>query len=80
MFDPIISLCITVHHELKELNLSSNKLTLLDNKPFEGLTKLTELYLSWNNLTSLDNKPFEGLTSLRALCLFDNKLENYLKD
>ena len=59
---------------LKELNLSRNAITRLDDQSFHGNGKLTYLWLHSNDITNVHSGAFEGLSKLRALSLSRNEL------
>lgn len=61
---------------LETLNLSYNKLTLIESKNSNETiqTKLRELYINNNNLSSLSEDVFKYLTDLETLTLHDNPL------
>jgi Leucine-rich repeat (LRR) protein len=65
---------------IKELNLTNNKLTKLDKNIFSNLTQLQELYLYYNNLTELDKDIFTNLTQLKELHLYSNNLTKIPKN
>ncbi|KAM9743716.1 leucine-rich repeat transmembrane neuronal protein 4-like [Menidia menidia] len=59
---------------LKELILSSNKITLLHNNTFTAIPNLRNLDLSYNKLQSLQPGHFNGLRKLQNLHLRSNGL------
>lgn len=59
---------------LTELQLSSNKLSHIDDQSFEDLTRLEVLNLSSNKLHRVDRSLFKRLVSLRELDLSNNRL------
>ncbi|XP_072940773.1 uncharacterized protein [Epargyreus clarus] len=56
------------------IDLSKNKLTKLENKPFDDCVNLEELYLQNNNIESMDEDVFITLKNLTSLYLQYNKL------
>nr|XP_046242965.1 leucine-rich repeat transmembrane neuronal protein 4 [Scatophagus argus] len=63
---------------LKELILSSNKISLLHNKTFSAIPNLRNLDLSYNQLQSLQPGHFYGLRKLQNLHLRSNGLKQIL--
>uniref|UniRef100_A0A672JER2 Leucine rich repeat transmembrane neuronal 4 like 2 n=1 Tax=Salarias fasciatus TaxID=181472 RepID=A0A672JER2_SALFA len=63
---------------LKELILSSNKITFLHNKTFSAIPNLRSLDLSYNQLQSLHPGHFYGLRKLQNLHLRSNGLKQIL--
>ncbi|XP_017270030.1 leucine-rich repeat transmembrane neuronal protein 4 [Kryptolebias marmoratus] len=63
---------------LKELILSSNKITHLHNKTFSAIPNLRNLDLSYNQLQSLQPGHFYGLRKLQNLHLRSNGLKEIL--
>ncbi|XP_045890979.1 leucine-rich repeat transmembrane neuronal protein 4 [Micropterus dolomieu] len=63
---------------LKELILSSNKITHLHNKTFRAIPNLRNLDLSYNQLQSLQPGHFYGLRKLQNLHLRSNGLKQIL--
>uniref|UniRef100_A0A8C7DN91 Leucine rich repeat transmembrane neuronal 4 like 2 n=1 Tax=Oncorhynchus kisutch TaxID=8019 RepID=A0A8C7DN91_ONCKI len=61
---------------LKELILSSNKITLLHNKAFNAVPNLRNLDFSYNQLHSLQPGHFYGLRKLQNLHLRSNGLSS----
>lgn len=59
---------------LTKLDLSNNKLTILQDFIFYNLTKLETLLLSFNKLKCIQSQAFMGLTKLRILSLHSNDL------
>ncbi|KAF7199772.1 leucine-rich repeat transmembrane neuronal protein 4 isoform X1 [Nothobranchius furzeri] len=60
---------------LKELILSSNKITFLHNKTFSAIPNLRNLDLSYNQMQSLQPGHFHGLRKLQSLHLRSNGLK-----
>lgn len=60
--------------ELVKLDLSNNRLTVLQDYIFHNLTKLETLLLSFNKLKCVQSLAFIGLTKLRILSLHSNDL------
>ena len=54
---------------MKKLNLSHNRIELIEANSFQNLQKLTILDLSYNRLLSIDNNLFNGLIKLNDLYL-----------
>ena len=59
---------------LKELNLSRNAITRLDDQSFHGNGELAFLWLHSNDITNVHSGAFEGLSELQALSLSRNQL------
>ena len=57
---------------LKNLEMSSNNLTFIDDETFKGLSSLTKMDLSNNNLTNITNNSFSHSIRLRSLFLENN--------
>ncbi|RWS18005.1 protein slit-like protein [Dinothrombium tinctorium] len=60
--------------ELKRLDLSNNRISLLPDFAFSNLTKLETLILSYNKLECIQAESFKGLKSLRILSLHGNDI------
>lgn len=60
--------------ELVKLDLSNNRLTILQDFIFYNLTKLETLLISFNRLKCIQSQAFTGLTRLRILSLHSNDL------
>ncbi len=63
-----------LHHCILSLNLSHNKISIITNKSFIGLTGLEYLDLSYNNISKIDTKSFVGLLQLLHLYLAHNRI------
>ncbi len=61
-------------HNITTLDLSSNKLTKLNQSDFYGLTNLTVLKLNNNKLETLTEDVFDNLDKLRILYLNNNEI------
>lgn len=61
--------------KIKVLDLSSNQLSALTRRHFDGLKSLETLYLSSNDITNLDPETFSSLKKLKKLDLKRNKLD-----
>ena len=62
------------------LDLSSQRITTLENGDFNGLANLQNLWLNDNQLTTLHEDIFDGLTNLRTLYLSENRLTTLPED
>lgn len=60
--------------ELIKLDLSNNRLTILQDYIFYNFTKLETLLLSFNKLKCIQSQAFIGMTRLRILSLHSNDL------
>lgn len=58
---------------LKNLNLSDNKIEIVVDSNFKGLSELETLILSGNSISSFVSASFEHLTNLRHLDLARNR-------
>ena len=63
-----------VKHYLTSLSLASNKIAILPEGVFRGLSSLSDLYLKNNNIEVLAKGIFRGLSSLSHLSLNDNRI------
>ncbi|XP_078596063.1 leucine-rich repeat-containing protein 4B-like [Branchiostoma floridae x Branchiostoma japonicum] len=61
-------------HDLKNLDLSANKIRNIADDTFVGLLRLETLNLSANMLTSVSSSLFTGLRNLRTLLLSKNPI------
>ncbi|VDK74302.1 unnamed protein product, partial [Onchocerca ochengi] len=59
---------------LVKLDLSHNRIVVIENETFANLTKLSTLILSYNKLQCLEEEAFTHLTSLRILSLHGNDI------
>ncbi|XP_051159387.1 follicle-stimulating hormone receptor isoform X2 [Leptopilina boulardi] len=62
-------------HDLRVLDLTSNMISSLYEKPFEGLSAVHDLLLSNNNIKIIPHDAFSGLTRLQVLDLESNYIE-----
>ncbi|KOB65069.1 Uncharacterized protein OBRU01_23274 [Operophtera brumata] len=67
------------HRALTRLDISNNKISVLGNNTFEGLSKLSTLIVSYNRLrcvqiSVLGNNTFDGLSKLSTLIVSYNRL------
>ncbi|GFN74436.1 variable lymphocyte receptor b [Plakobranchus ocellatus] len=60
--------------ELQYIDLSNNKLEIIESETFSNLTELDVLYLNHNRITYISQDAFKGLTKLSTLNLYDNSL------
>ncbi|XP_037875617.1 protein slit isoform X1 [Bombyx mori] len=60
--------------QLTRLDLSNNKISVLGNNTFEGLTKLSTLIVSYNRLRCVQRDALKGLSQLRVLSLHGNNI------
>jgi Leucine-rich repeat (LRR) protein len=58
----------------KQLDLSHNRLRMINTSWFSGLRSLENLYLSYNSLTKLDDGVFDNLDNLKFLNLSHNNI------
>ncbi|CAG4919501.1 unnamed protein product [Colias eurytheme] len=76
----IVKLKINVKpNNLREMNLSMNKLVYINKDLFNNYTNLRVLILSKNSISKISSESFSGLTKLETLDLSENnltKLEN----
>lgn len=63
--------------QLQVLDLSRNKLTILDAGAFQGCTSLWKLFLFHNELVIVAPLAFQGLVNLLELELADNKIAHW---
>ncbi|XP_077290242.1 slit guidance ligand [Arctopsyche grandis] len=59
---------------LARLDLSNNRIAVLANNTFSGLSKLSTLIVGYNRLRCVQKEALKGLTSLRVLSLHGNQL------
>jgi internalin A len=59
---------------LQKLNLSENKVNLIESKAFEGLHSMRQLLLPYNSISSIYDGAFASMTSLHTLVLNNNQL------
>uniref|UniRef100_A0A183ISW5 EGF-like domain-containing protein n=1 Tax=Soboliphyme baturini TaxID=241478 RepID=A0A183ISW5_9BILA len=64
---------------LNKIDLSNNKIMVLENDTFFNLSQLSTLILSYNKLQCLEATAFHGLKSLRILSLHGNDLSTLPK-
>ncbi|RVE42091.1 hypothetical protein evm_013259 [Chilo suppressalis] len=60
--------------QLTRLDLSNNRISVLANGTFEGLSKLSTLIVSYNRLRCVQRDALKGLTQLRVLSLHGNNI------
>lgn len=60
---------------LKELNISWNRLSSIQNDAFQMLHNLEELDLSANEINELNENTFNGLNNLKVLKLYSNRID-----
>ncbi|MBN3293379.1 SLIT2 protein, partial [Polypterus senegalus] len=60
--------------QLRKINLSSNKITDIEEGAFEGATGVNELILTSNRLESVHFRMLKGLNGLRTLMLRSNRI------
>lgn len=65
---------------LEELNLSNNRISILEDRMFADLGSLIVLDLSKNNLSRIGKDSFVGLMALSYLYLSNNKIDILLHD
>ncbi|KAG5674279.1 hypothetical protein PVAND_004258 [Polypedilum vanderplanki] len=61
-------------YELRLLNLASNKISSLHNKPFENLSQLHDLLIPYNQIETIPLDAFSGLKRLQTLDLEGNNI------
>ncbi|XP_057290727.1 leucine-rich repeat-containing protein 15-like [Hydractinia symbiolongicarpus] len=61
---------------LKKLELSKNKLTVLTSRSFSNLENLEFLYLRQNHISTIQDSAFFNLKKLTVLNLFGNKIKH----
>lgn len=54
-------------YELKLLNLASNHISSLHNRPFENLGQLNDLFMPYNQIETVPHDAFLGLKKLQML-------------
>ncbi|XP_043935911.1 toll-like receptor 2 [Protopterus annectens] len=59
---------------LEVLDLSYNKLTIVQHQDFASLTQLRILYLNYNNISQIEKGSFDKNTLLEYLTIFNNSL------
>ncbi|KAJ8026623.1 hypothetical protein HOLleu_31513 [Holothuria leucospilota] len=64
----------TIPKNIKQLDLSGNGITHLENRTFQSNNNLRILNFSFNGIISLDQNSFYGLTRLKTLDLRGNRL------
>ena len=64
-----------ITEDVTEINLSSNRITLLKYNIFHKLSLCTEINLSNNDISEIEPGAFFGLTSLTWLSLGQNQLD-----
>lgn len=64
---------------LEKLDLSGNKISLIGNNSFVGLTLLEELSMDNNHLSEIKDGDFRGLPNLKTLNLANNKISKINK-
>lgn len=62
--------------KLSVLDLSTNRITVVQNRSFELLTALIELNLEHNQIDLIELNAFDGLTELKRLDLAHNRLKS----
>ncbi|XP_072051441.1 uncharacterized protein [Amphiura filiformis] len=72
----VLPVLIFQNVSLVELDLSINKLVVLNGSYFDGMIHLRDLYLQENNLNYLSGNLFHGLGSLQYLLLHRNNLSH----
>ncbi|CAG9789760.1 unnamed protein product [Diatraea saccharalis] len=60
--------------QLQRLDLSNNRISVLANHTFQGLSKLSTLIVSYNRLRCVQRDALKGLTQLRVLSLHGNNI------
>lgn len=61
---------------LKEINLSNNQISEIEDNAFSELNDLVFIYLEKNHLTTLKRLTFAGAPNLKSLRLLDNEIES----